>query len=100
MAVDANVLIYERIKEELRAGLKPLTAIEAGYTRAMSTIVDSNLTTLIGAAVLYEFGSGPIRGFGVTLALGIAVSMFTALSLTKMITAYWFRNKTITNLPI
>lgn len=100
MAVDANVLIYERIKEELRAGTKALSAIEAGYNKAMSTIIDSNLTTLIGAAVLYEFGSGPIRGFGVTLALGIIISMFTALSLTKLITAFWFRNKTIEKLPI
>jgi preprotein translocase subunit SecD len=100
MAVDANVLIYERIKEELKSGIKALSAIEAGYNKAMSTIIDSNLTTLIGAAVLYEFGSGPIRGFGVTLALGIIISMFTALSLTKLITAFWFRNKTIEKLPI
>jgi preprotein translocase subunit SecD len=101
MAVDANVLIYERIKEEIRRGLRPHQAIEAGYQRAMSTIVDSNLTTLIGAAVLYEFGSGSIRGFAVTLALGILVSMFTALSVTKLITAWWFRNKkTLQTLPI
>ncbi len=92
MAVDANVLIYERIKEELRAGTKSLRAIESGFKRAMSTIIDANLTTLIGAAVLYEFGSGPIRGFGVTLALGIIISMFTALTVTKTLVALWFRN--------
>jgi preprotein translocase subunit SecD len=83
MAVDANVLIYERIKEELRAGLKPVNAVEAGYKLAMMTIIDSNITTLFGAAVLFEFGSGPIRGFAVTLALGILISLFTALSLSK-----------------
>ena len=100
MAVDANVLIYERIKEELRKGLTPHHAIEAGYNRAMSTIIDSNLTTLIGAAALFEFGSGSIRGFAVTLALGILISMFTALSVTKLITAWWFRGKKLSTLPI
>lgn len=100
MAVDANVLIYERIKEELRLGTPAMNAIEAGYDRAMTTIVDSNLTTLIAAAVLYEFGSGPIRGFAVTTALGISVSMFTALSVTKLVTAWWFKNKQVETLPI
>ena len=100
MAVDANVLIYERIKEELRAGTAALAAIEAGYERAMTTIIDSNLTTLIAAAVLYEFGSGPIRGFAVTTAIGISVSMFTALSVTKLVTAWWFKNKQVQTLPI
>jgi preprotein translocase subunit SecD len=100
MAVDANVLIYERIKEELRAGTAALAAIEAGYERAMTTIIDSNLTTLIAAGVLYEFGSGPIRGFAVTTAIGISVSMFTALSVTKLVTAWWFKNKQVETLPI
>ncbi len=100
MAVDANVLIYERIKEELRLGTPALAAIEAGYDRAMTTIIDSNLTTLIAAAALYEFGTGPIRGFAVTTAIGISVSMFTALSVTKLITAWWFKNKQLETLPI
>lgn len=100
MAVDANVLIYERIKEELRAGNAAMAAIEAGFDRAMTTIVDSNLTTLIAAGVLYEFGSGPIRGFAVTTAIGISVSMFTALSVTKLVTAWWFNNKQVETLPI
>ncbi|MBI1954091.1 MAG: protein translocase subunit SecD [Proteobacteria bacterium] len=100
MAVDANVLIYERIKEELRAGVKSVIAIEAGYKRALTTIIDSNLTTLIGAAVLFEFGSGPIRGFAVTLALGILISMFTALSLTRIIIVMWLKNRRIQTLPI
>src|SRR6185312_4363682 len=85
MAVDANVLIYERIKEELRHGKNPLAAIEGGYTHAMRTIIDSNLTTLIGAGLLFYFGSGSIRGFGVTLSLGIVISMFTAITLTRLI---------------
>lgn len=90
MAVDANVLIFERIKEELLAGRKIVQAIDAGYERAITTILDSNLTTLIGAAALYFFGSGPIKGFGVTLAFGIAISMFTAISLTRMLVSWWF----------
>lgn len=89
MAVDANVLIYERIKEELRNGKKIAAAINGGYTRAMATILDSNITTLIGAAALYFWGSGPIKGFGVTLTFGILISMFTAISLTKVFAVYW-----------
>jgi len=100
MAVDSNVLIYERIKEELRQGTKIFSAIEAGYRRAVTTIIDSNLTTLIGAAVLFEFGTGPIRGFAVTLALGILISMFTTLALNRMIIIYWLRKKRPTTLPI
>lgn len=101
MAVDANVLIYERIKEELRHNVKPVMAIDAGYRKALMTILDSNITTLIGAAVLFEFGSGPIRGFAVTLALGIMISLFTALSLTRLIVIYWMRRKrNLTSLPI
>ncbi len=100
MAVDANVLINERIKEELRHGRKMLSAIDAGYNRAMTTIIDSNLTTLIGVGILYYFGSGPTRGFAVTTSLGIIISMFTAISLTKQIVAWWIRWKRPTRLPI
>ncbi len=99
MAVDANVLIYERIKEELRNGRKPIAAIDAGYTRAMGTIIDSNLTTLIGAALLFIFGSGAIRGFAVTLSIGILVSMFTAISLTRIIVVGWYRWRRPQKLP-
>jgi preprotein translocase subunit SecD len=98
MAVDSNVLIYERIREEVRAGVKAMTAIAKGYKMAMMTILDSNLTTLIGSIVLYEFGSGPIKGFAVTLALGTVISLFTTFSLTKSIIAVWMkknRNKEI-----
>ena len=91
MAVDANVLINERIKEEMRLGRRMLHAIDAGYTQAMTTIVDSNITTLIGGAALFFFGTGPVKGFGVTLCVGILVSMFTAITLTRLIVAYWLR---------
>lgn len=100
MAVDANVLIYERIKEEIRSGAKPVAAIQAGYKRALTTILDSNITTLIGAAVLFEFGTGPIRGFAVTLALGILISLFTALSLTRLLIATWLKGRRIEKLSI
>ena len=89
MAVDANVLIFERIREELRGGRKVRAAIEAGYTRAISTIVDSNLTTLFAALFLYIFGSGPIKGFAVTLSLGIVTSMFTAIMVTRLLIVLW-----------
>lgn len=85
MAVDANVLIYERIREEIRAGRTIRMAIEAGYSRAIITIVDANLTTLVAAIILYYFGTGPIRGFAVTLGLGIVISMYTAIVVTRMI---------------
>jgi preprotein translocase subunit SecD len=100
MAVDANVLIYERIKEEIRAGMKPINAIDSGYKRAMTTILDSNFTTLLGAAILFEFGTGPIRGFAVTLALGILISLFTALSLTRLIIMFWLGRRKVATLPI
>ncbi len=85
MSVDANVLIFERIREELRKGKTVRTAIEAGYDRALGTILDSNVTTLITAFVLWQFGSGPIRGFATTLSIGILVSMFTALMCTRVV---------------
>jgi preprotein translocase subunit SecD len=89
MAVDANVLIFERIREELRSGRTMLSAIDAGYSRAFTTILDSNLTTLIAAILLFEFGSGPVRGFAVTLAVGLLTSMFTAILLTRLLIATW-----------
>jgi len=80
MAVDANVLIYERIREEIRNGNSPQAAIHAGFDRAFDTIIDSNLTTLIAAIMLFGFGTGPIKGFAVTLSIGIVTSMFTAVT--------------------
>lgn len=91
MAVDANVLIYERIREELNKGRSPLSAIETGFQMAVGTIIDSNLTTILAALVLYVFGSGPVKGFGVTLAIGIMCSMFTAITLSKTLIAVWFK---------
>ena len=89
MAVDANVLIYERIREELKLGLRPPEAVEAGFSRASMSITDSNLTTIIAAAILYQFGTGPIRGFAVTLSLGIVASMFTAIFVSRAIFELW-----------
>lgn len=91
MAVDANVLIFERIREELRAGKKVTIAMNAGFHRAIGTIVDSNLTTIIGAGLLYQFGTGSIRGFAVTLTLGILISMFTAITVTRTIMGSWLK---------
>lgn len=85
MSVDANVLIFERIREEIRIGRTSLNAIEAGYEKAMSTILDANITTLIAALVLFQFGTGPIKGFAVTLSIGILASMFTAIFVTRTI---------------
>ena len=85
MAVDANVLIFERIREEVRNGRTPFAAVDAGFDRAFVTIVDSNVTTLIGAVMLFQFGSGPVKGFAVTLTIGLLASMFTAITVTRAI---------------
>ena len=85
MAVDGNILIYERIREEARSGKTPMAALDAGFRRAFTTILDSNLTTLIAAAALYYFGSGPIRGFAVTLSIGIVSSVFCAVVVTRVL---------------
>jgi len=91
IAVDSNVLIYERIREEVRTGRTPITAIDAGFTRALATILDSNITTFIAAAVLFFIGTGPVRGFAVTLGVGIITTVFTAFTLTRLIVAWWVR---------
>ncbi|HEX2479275.1 MAG TPA: protein translocase subunit SecD [Geminicoccaceae bacterium] len=100
MAVDANVLIFERIREEARVGRPPMSAIDAGYREAMRTIIDANLTTLIAAVLLYAFGSGPVRGFAVTLGIGIITSMFTAITFTRLLMATWFRRTRPAMLPV
>lgn len=92
MAVDANVLIYERIREEVRAGRSPISAIEAGFQRAFVTILDSQLTTLVAALIMFWLGSGPIRGFAVTLTLGIMTSVFAAVTVTRLLVALWLKN--------
>ena len=91
MSVDANVLIFERIREEIGRGLSTPRAIDAGFKEAQSSILDSNLTTLLTAAVLYQFGTGPVRGFAVTLALGILASMFTAIFVSRLLFDIWIR---------
>ncbi len=100
MAVDANVLIFERIREELRNGRTPVTAIDSGYRSAMRTIIDANLTTLIAAIVLFSLGSGPVKGFAVTLAIGLITSMFTAVFVTRAIVVVWLRRTRPKALPI
>jgi preprotein translocase subunit SecD len=89
IAVDSNVLIYERVREEVRAGRTPINALDAGFARALATIMDSNITTFIAAAVLFYIGTGPVRGFAVTLGIGIITTVFTAFTLTRLMVAYW-----------
>jgi protein-export membrane protein SecD len=100
MAVDANVLIFERMREEVKKGRSTRDAADAGFTEAWSTIIDSNLTTLVAALVLFWFGTGPVRGFAVTLAIGIATSMFTSVTVTRLIIASWIARCKPTKLPI
>jgi len=100
MAVDANVLIFERVREEIDAGRSPINALDAGYSRALTTIIDSNLTTLFAAVFLFALGSGPVKGFAVTLGIGILTSMFTAIMVTRMFVALWVRRRRPASLPI
>jgi len=100
MAVDANVLIFERIREEAGLGRSVLNSIEAGYQRALTTIIDANLTTLIAAVLLFAFGSGPIRGFSITLSIGLMTSMFTAIMVTRFLVVHYVRTKRPDVLPI
>lgn len=100
MAVDNNILIYERIREEMRLGKTPLACIEAGFDRASVTIFDANLTTLIAALVLFQFGTGPIKGFAVTLSLGVTASMFTALVLSRAVIDYLYAANRLKTLSV
>ena len=100
MAVDANVLIFERIREEIRNGNTPQASIEAGYQKAFSTIADANITTLIAAIVLFGFGTGPIKGFAITLSIGIATSMFTAIMGTRAVINLYYGGRRVPKLQI
>ena len=100
MAVDANVLVFERIREEQQNGRSPMSAVEAGYKHALSTILDANITTLLAAIVLYVLGSGPVKGFAVTLAIGIFTSVFTAFVVTRWFTVTWLKTFRPKKLPI
>ena len=100
IAVDSNVLIYERIREEARAGRSAISAIDAGFSRALATILDSNITTFIAAAVLFYVGSGPVRGFAITFGIGIMTTVFTAFTLTRLMVALWVRWQRPQRVPI
>ena len=100
MSIDANVIIFERIREELRKGKTPKAAIDSGYDRALTTIIDANVTTLIASLVLYQFGTGPIKGFATVLFWGILISMFTAVFITRTIFSAYVSRKTLTSLSI
>ncbi|MFN0263579.1 protein translocase subunit SecD [Tepidamorphus sp. 3E244] len=100
MAVDANVLIYERIREEINAGRSAISSIDSGYRMALGTILDANITTLIVALILFNLGSGPVRGFAVTLAIGILTSVFSAFTLNRLIVSSWLKWRRPTKLPI
>ena len=93
MAVDANVLVFERIREEINAGRGPVRAIELGYEKALSAILDANITTFITAVILFIMGAGPVRGFAITLGLGIMTSVFTAIFVTRLMVVFWFERR-------
>ncbi len=98
MAVDSNVLIFERIREELRGGKSPIAAIDTGFKQALRAVIDANLTTLIAALVLFQFGTGPVKGFAVTLSIGVLTTLFTAVMLTRVVVWFWYsrtRPKTV-----
>jgi SecD/SecF fusion protein len=99
-ALDANILINERIREEVKNGRSPINALEAGYTKASGTIMDSNLTNLIAMACLYGFGSGPVKGFAVTVAIGTVVQMWTATVLTRLMVSWWYKRTRPKELPV
>ena len=100
MSIDANVIIFERIREELRKGKTPKAAIDSGYDRALTTIIDANVTTLIASLVLYQFGTGPIKGFATVLFWGILISMFTAVFITRTIFNAYITSRALTKLSI
>ena len=91
VAVDANVLIFERIREEKANGRSPITSVEAGYEHAMATIIDANVTHLVAAMVMFTLGSGPVKGFALTLALGVLTSIFTAVIVARWVMSIWLR---------
>jgi multidrug efflux pump subunit AcrB len=99
-ALDANILINERIREEVKLGRSPINALETGYSKASGTILDSNLTNLIAMACLYAFGSGPVKGFAVTVAIGTIVQMWTATVLTRLLVVWWYRWRRPKELPV
>jgi preprotein translocase subunit SecD len=99
-AVDANVLIYERMREEELAGRSTALAIDAGFKRAIVTVMDANVTALLTALILFYFGAGPVRGFAWTLSIGVITSLFTAILMTQVLVAAWYRQTKPKRLPI
>ena len=100
MAVDSNVIIFERIKDEYSSGKNPFSSVESGYSKSFGTILDANITTLIASLVLFFLGTGPVKGFAVTLSIGIVTSVFTAFIITRLIISIWLLKKKPTELPI
>ncbi|MGH6855873.1 MAG: preprotein translocase subunit SecD, partial [Aestuariivirga sp.] len=100
MAIDSNVLVFERVREEWRNGRTSFNAAETGFKEALATVLDANITTLIAASVLFGIGSGPVRGFAVTLAIGIFTTMFTAFTLTRLIVAAWILRTKPKEIPL
>lgn len=100
VAVDANVLIYERMRDELRTGRSVIASMDAGFSRAMGTIIDANVTTILAAAIMFQFGAGPVKGFAWTLSIGVLTSVFTAVLVTQVLLAWWFRTARPKTLPI
>ena len=100
VAVDANVLIYERMRDEIRAGRTVVAAMDAGFSKAMSTIIDANVTTILAALIMFQFGSGPVKGFAWTLSIGVITSVFTAVFITQVLLAWWLRSARPKTLPI
>ncbi|HEX4740311.1 MAG TPA: protein translocase subunit SecD, partial [Caulobacteraceae bacterium] len=100
VAVDANVLIYERMRDEVRGGRQPMSAADAGFRRALVTIIDANVTTLVAAIIMFQFGSGPVKGFAWTLFIGVITSVFTAVLITQVLIGWWFRTFRPKALPI
>ncbi len=100
VAVDANVLIYERMRDEVRAGRPAMSAADAGFSRALTTIIDANVTTLVAAIIMFQFGSGPVKGFALTLFIGVVTSVFTAVLITQVLIGWWFRAFRSKTLPI
>ena len=100
MSVDANVLIFERIREELRLGKTSRSAIEGGYSKALVTILDANITTLIAALVLFQFGTGPVRGFAVTLSIGVVASLYTAIFVTRVVFDFLYERRRMKKISI
>jgi protein-export membrane protein SecD len=100
VAVDANVSSMSACAEEVRAGRTPIAAMDAGFGRAMVTILDANITTLAAALILFQFGSGPVRGFAWTLSIGVLTSVFTAVLITQILLAWWFKTVRPKTLPI